>query len=158
MLNSSAGTSFRAGTSRYGAWLLIALLVGIIGGIKILWWWGGQPSPRPKMMPQNSVWIDAPSLPFSWHHGWWFGCWIDSDGHSDRCRLWNAPLESPVYEGQYVSCETHSPVAANHLILKAPSDSAQMWVRVASADLLAPAAFLQNGNFLVPVDAPRGCE
>jgi len=32
-----------------------------------------------------------------------------------------------------------------------------MWVRVTSEGGLAPAVYLENGNYLVPVDAPHGC-
>jgi len=110
-------------------------------------------------MPVESVWVDAPTLPFSWHHGWWLGCWIDGDGHSDRCKLWGAGLKNPVvFDGQYVSCETHFAVAADELKLKAPSDSMQMWVGVPSEERLAPAIFLQNGEHLVPIEATHGCE
>jgi hypothetical protein len=36
------------------------------------------PPTRPRFMPLNSVWIDAPPLPISWHRGWWFGCGLSS--------------------------------------------------------------------------------
>jgi hypothetical protein len=158
MLNSWSARP-RAMTNRHKVWILFVVLAGTIGGIGILLWWGAQPSLRPESMPVGSIWIDAPNVPFSWHHGCWFGCWIDSDGHSDRCRLWGAGLETPiVFEGRYVSCETHSPVAADKLRLKAPPDSMQMWVGVAPEEISAPAAFLQNGKLLVPLGAPHGCE
>jgi hypothetical protein len=144
---------------RFKTWIPAAILVGIIAGIMILRWWGLQPSFRPRGMPKDSIWIDAPALPISWHHGWWFGCWIDSDGHSNRCRLWGAGLDNPkVFEGQYVSCENHSPVAVSELKLKAPPDSSDMWVGVTSDEIIGPAVFLQNGKYLVPVEAPQGCE
>jgi hypothetical protein len=144
---------------RYKAWIPAVALIAFVAGIRALLWWGGQPSARPKDMPANSIWVDAPALPFSWHHGWWFGCWIDSDGHSNRCRLWGAGLQKPiVFEGQYVSCETHSPVAAEELRLKAPPDSMQMWVGVATREISGPAAFLENDKHLVPVESPHGCE
>jgi hypothetical protein len=140
-------------------WVFFAVCLGFILGLKVLWWWGAQPSPRPGTMPADSVWIAAPSLPVSWHHGWWFGCWIDSDGHSNRCRLWTARFEKRVeFEGQYVSCQTHSPVPANELKLKAPVELTDMWVVVPTEKLFAPAAFLKNGNYLVPVDSIHGCE
>src|SRR3984885_4698478 len=111
-------------------------------------------------MPADSVWIDAPALSFSWHHGWWLGCWIDSDGHSNRCRLWAYGLDKPiVYEGLYISCDTNSPVPANKLKVKVPpAKSADMWVGLNQSGGNAPAAFLQNGKYLVPVTAPHGCE
>ncbi len=33
-----------------------------------------------------------------------------------------------------------------------------MWVGINQSGDIAPAAFLQNGKFLVPVRAPHGCE
>jgi hypothetical protein len=145
------------------AWLKVwapsVALVLIVGIIWILSWWGGQPSLRPSDMPRDSVWIHAPNLPFEWHRGWWFGCWIDSDGHSDRCRLWSAELTDPIeYEGRYFSCENNSPVPLSELKLKAPQDSSQMWVRGDSGQSTAPAAFLQNGNVLVPLEGLQSCE
>jgi hypothetical protein len=135
----------------------------VIGGILaiyiVLAWWGAQPSKRPANMPSDSVWIDAPTLPFSWHHGWWFGCWIDADGVSNRCRLLAARSDNlVVYEGLYVSCDSNSPVPANELKIKAPVESMHMWVGINQSGDIAPAAFLQNGKFLVPVKAPHGCE
>lgn len=145
--------------SRYKPWIPLVLLLGAVAGIGVLWWWGNQPAPRPKSMPSNSVWIEAPTLPVSWHKGWWFGCWIDSDGRSDRCRLWRPGSDNPVvYDGLYVSCDTHSPLPADKLKLKAPDDSMQMWVSVPSHAEFAPAAFLQNGDYLVPLGAPHACE
>jgi hypothetical protein len=75
-----------------------------------------------------------------------------------RCRLWGAEQKQIVLEGQYVSCETHSPVTRDELRLKAPPDSMQMWVDVASEEIIDPATFLQNDKYLVPVDSTRGCE
>jgi hypothetical protein len=145
--------------ARYRVWIPAVAVIALLAGIGVLLWWGAQPPARPKYMPANSIWVDAPALPFSWHHGWWLGCWIDSDGHSNRCRLWGAGLEKPiVFEGQYISCETHSPVAAEELRLKAPPDSMQMWVGVATKEISAPAAFLENDKHLVPVESPHGCE
>jgi hypothetical protein len=63
-----------------------------------------------------------------------------------RCRLWGAEQKQIVLEGQYVSCETHSPVARDELRLKAPPDSMQMRVDVASEEIIDPAAFLQMIN------------
>ena len=149
--------------SKMRTWLITwgpgGTLVGIVGVIWLLSWWGGQPSIRPSDMPKDSVWIHAPSLPFEWHHGWWFGCWIDSDGHSDRCRLWGAGLTNPiVYEGRYISCVDNLPVPASELKLNAPQDSFQMWVHSDAGQPISPAAFLQNGKFLVPVEASQSCE
>jgi hypothetical protein len=113
---------------------------------------------RPSDMPRNSVWIDAPALPFSFYHGWWFGCWIDSDGRSNRCRLWGSGGLQTVYEGLYVSCDSKTPVQGNELQLSAPSDSMRMWVGNSEPSIFAPAAFLANGKVLVPVEALPDCD
>jgi hypothetical protein len=80
-------------------------------------------------------------------------------GTQTDASFWGAGLKNPVvFDGQYVSCETHFAVAADELKLKAPSDSMQMWVGVPSEERLAPAIFLQNGEHLVPIEATHGCE
>ena len=142
--------------------LIAVIVVGIIlavVGIDVFSRWAAQQRPKlPVDMPSDSVWIDAPALPFSWHHGWWFGCWIDSNGYSNRCRLWTEKAPQVVSEGLYVSCDTGSPVPADELRIKAPVESMHMWVGLNQNGDIAPAAFLQNGKFLVPVRAPHGCE
>lgn len=136
------------------SWATGAVLTGVV----ILMWWGAQPAKRPTSMPVDSVWIDAPALPFSWHHGWWFGCWIGSDGYSNQYRLWAAGSDNLVYEGKYTSCDTNAPVLGKELKIKAPVESMHMWVGINQSGDIAPAAFLRNGEFLVPVRAPHGCE
>ena len=113
---------------------------------------------RPSDMPRNSIWIDAPAVPFGFYHGWWFGCWIDSDGRSNRCRLWGSGGLQTVYEGLYVSCDSKAPVQGNELQLSAPADSMGMWVGNSEPSIFAPAAFLANGEVLVPVEALHNCE
>src|SRR5437763_10008013 len=75
----------------FGALLIALPLFWLLGGIR---WLDTQifPPRRPKNMPQNAVWIDAPALPFSWHHGWWFGCDTPSSGTANYCRLVMAAL------------------------------------------------------------------
>jgi hypothetical protein len=130
----------------------IGFLIGLLVGRPV---WQAR---RPSDMPRNSVWIDAPTLPFSFYHGWWFGCWIDSDLKSNRCRLWGTGGVQTVYEGLYVSCDKGSPVAVEELQLNAPADSADMWVGHSEGNVFAPAAFLRNGRILVPVEAPGACK
>jgi hypothetical protein len=67
-------------------WLLPSLYSGLLGGIR---WLDTKvfPPRRPKDMPRNDVWIDAPALPISWHHGWWFGYDTPSSGTAGYCRL-----------------------------------------------------------------------
>jgi hypothetical protein len=131
----------------------IAFLIGLLVGRPV---WQAR---RPSDMPPTSVWIDAPALPFSFYHGWWFGCWIDSDGRSNRCRLSSAGAQEPtVYEGLYVSCDSKLPVQGDELQLSAPADSMGMWVGYSEGNVFAPAAFLKNGKVLVPVEALRDCE
>ena len=125
----------------------IAFLIGLLV-VRPVW-----QARRPADMPRNSVWIDAPALPFSFYHGWWFGCWIDSDGRSNRCRLWGSGGLQTVYEGLYISCDSTAPVQEYELQLSVPADSLGMWVGNSERSIFAPAAFLKNGQVLVPVEA-----
>jgi hypothetical protein len=50
-------------------------------------------------------------------------------------------------------------VPANELKVKVPpAKSAYMWVALNQSGGDAPAAFLRDGKYLVPVTAPHGCE
>src|ERR1700744_2099644 len=100
--------------------ILVLVLAGLYGGVKATWWWAGQPSRLPSSMPRDSVWIPGMPLPISWHRGWWFGCWIDTDGHSNRCRLYDKQV---LYDDLYVSCDDKAPVRPSELKLKPPPDS-----------------------------------
>jgi len=127
------------------AWLIV--LVGLPLGLT------AYRARRPSDMPANSVWIDAPAVPFGFYHGWWLGCWIDSDQQSNRCRLYGPGLHPPVvYEGRFVACETKVPVPVDQLKIKAPSDSMDMWMPSGGV-----AVILQNGDLLVPMGAERDC-
>jgi hypothetical protein len=107
---------------------------------------------RPKDMPSNAVWIDAPAVPFGFYRGWWLGCWVDSDQQTNHCRLYGPGLHQPVvYEGRYVPCEGRSPVPMSELKLKAPSDTSNMWI------FPGVVVFLQNGGLLVPVENAGDC-
>jgi hypothetical protein len=78
--------------------VIAALFVALLIALPVFWVSGGVtwlqtkvfPPRRPKDMPLNSVWINAPSLPISWHHGWWFGCEITQSGAANYCRLVDA--------------------------------------------------------------------
>src|ERR1700692_4603049 len=97
----------------------IAFLIGLLV-VRPAW-----QARRPSEMPRNSVWIDAPALPFSFYHGWWFGCWIDSDGKSNRCKLSSAGTTT--YEGLYVSCDSKAPVQRDTLTLRRQAVSMGSW-------------------------------
>jgi hypothetical protein len=107
---------------------------------------------RPSDMPANSIWIDAPAVPFGFYRGWWLGCWDDGQ-HANRCRLYSGSLNPPVvYEGRYLPCEGKSPIPPAELNLKAPVDSSEMWV------FPGVIVFLQDGRLLVPVENFGDCD
>lgn len=133
------------------AFLIVAALVGVV----ILW--SNWKARRPKDMPSTSVWLDAPYVPFGWNRGWWLGCWTDSDGKANRCRMWNSQLQSVTFEGRYVPCSGTAPVPKNELSLKTPSEAFSSWVPDGHGSI-APAVFLQNGRVFVPIDAPQTCD
>lgn len=132
--------------------LVLFLLIG--GCIGHLAWQARHPAD----MPSNSVWIDAPAVPFGFYRGWWLGCWIDSDGKSDKCELWGSGGLKTVYEGICISCDTKLPVPVQELHLRAPDESANMWVGDSEGTIFAPAAFLTNGKILVPIQIPASCQ
>jgi hypothetical protein len=118
--------------------------------------WKAFQARRPSDMPATSIWIDAPAVPFGFYHGWWLGCWVDSDQQSNRCRLYGPSLKQPVvYEGRYIPCEGETPVPSSELQLRAPSS--MIWT-LDSKKEMAPPAWLQNGKILVPLGAKADCE
>jgi hypothetical protein len=112
---------------------------------------------RPKDMPNSSVWLDAPHVPFGFNRGWWVGCWTDVDGRSNRCRMWDPNSHSVTFEGRYVPCSVAAPVPASELPLKASPTGFSGWVFDAQGNM-APAIFLKDGRVLVPIDAKHSCE
>jgi hypothetical protein len=137
--------------SAFKATLAVACVVGLL----VLWFnWNAR---RPRNMPSTSIWLDAPYVPFGWNRGWWLGCWTDSDGKANRCRMWNSQLRSVTYEGRYLPCSGAAPVPESQLLLKTPSGAFSTWVFDAHGTM-APAVFLKDGRVLVPIDAPQSCD
>jgi hypothetical protein len=143
------------------------LLLGLVGfflALPLFWLFGGLgwleqmfPPRRPKSMPRNAVWIDAPALPISWHHGWWFGCDMSSSGTANYCRLVMASGEE-VYAGEYLPCGGKSPLPVSAIELVPPGDSVEMWIVDKRLAKLAPVGALRNGNFLLPVVVLDRCD
>jgi hypothetical protein len=112
------------------------------------------PPSRPRFMPVNSVWIDAPSLPISWHRGWWFGCGLSSSRTANYCRMVEAvgPL---VYGSEYLSCSSRSPIDEINIHLVPPPRGVGMWLFGEGSNGVA--GFLANGDVLLPVSAINKC-
>jgi hypothetical protein len=143
-------------------WMLLAL-VALMCFAFFFWLGGGVhwldkdvfPSRRPSFMPANSVWIDAPPLPLSWHHGWWFGCGVSPSGTTNYCRL--VSDGRTIYGGDYLLCRTKAPVPEQALKLIAPPHgSADMWLFGENADGVA--GFTKDGDILLPVAAITKCD
>ena len=127
-----------------------------------LFWLGGGlywlekdvfPPKRPPFMPTNSVWIDAPSLPFSWHHGWWFGCDLSSSGIANYCRFVGNDGKE-VYAGEYLACGSHVAIPEANIRLT-PPDSSNMWLFRWQSDGIA--GFLADGDLLLPAPLHDKC-
>src|SRR5215472_16680419 len=109
-------------------------LIALVVAFPLFWFAGGItwldtrvfPPRRPKDMPKNAVWINAPALPISWHHGWWFGCEMASSQTSNYCRLVRND-GNEVYGGDYLPCRTSAAIPENEIHLVPPRDSAEMW-------------------------------
>jgi hypothetical protein len=147
--------------------LFSKLLLGVaalVVALPLFWLAGGInwldtkvfPPRRPKDMPQNAVWIDAPALPISWHHGWWFGCDLAPSGTANYCRLVMAN-GAEVYAGEYLPCESKVPFPVSTKEL-APPHNVEMWISDKRLKTLAPVGALENGDLLLPVDVLDRCD
>ncbi|HET9363784.1 MAG TPA: hypothetical protein VFP71_02240 [Candidatus Angelobacter sp.] len=105
-------------------------------------------------MPENAVWIDAPALPISWHHGWWFGCDLASSGATNYCRLVMANGKE-VYAGKYLPCGSKAPLPVSTMTLAPPTD---LWIADERLSTLAPVGALKNGDLMLPVAILDRCE
>ena len=131
---------------------IAALAFWLVGGL--YWLQKVVPPRRPRFMPTNSVWIDAPPLPISWHHGWWFGCNLASSGTTDYCRLIRGDGEQ-VYAGEYLPCDTHVAIAESNIHLVPPADSMEMWLfRWHDNGVIG---FLSDGDLLLPASLKDKC-
>lgn len=138
---------------------LVSIAVIIIA-LRLFWIGGGLhwletrvfPPKRPRFMPLNSVWIDAPALPISWHRGWWFGCALSSSGTADYCRLVGADGEL-VYE--YLPCSNHLPIDEAAIRLMRPPYDASMWLFGEKNDGVI--GFLVDGDLLQPASVQDKC-
>ena len=142
-----------------------AVLIGValvIVALPFFWLAGGVrwldtrvfPARRPRLMPMNSVWIDAPAVPISWHHGWWFGCGVSDIGSSNYCRLVK-PNGELVYGNNYVSCRDHLPMAEKNMRLISPPNDVSMWLFGEGDDGVI--GFLADGSILLPVSMQGKC-
>lgn len=139
--------------------------VALVVAFPIFWFGGGIgwletkvfPPRRPTDMPANSIWINAPALPISWHHGWWFGCDVAQSGVANYCRLVMANGEE-VYAGEYLPCGSKTPLPVSTRDLVAPSHSGAIWIADNRLKTLAPVGVLRNGDLLLPVDVLDRCE
>jgi hypothetical protein len=110
---------------------------------------------RPSFMPTNSVWIDAPPLPLSWHHGWWLGCGVSASGATNYCRL--VEDGHTIEAGDYLSCRTRAAVPEQALKLIAPPGGSQdMWLF--DLQLGGIVAFTKDGAVLLPAGAMAKCD
>jgi hypothetical protein len=149
-------------TIRIVAWLL-GVPVFTIAAAAIFWASGGVrwldtkvfPPHRPQSMPLNSIWIEAPPQPISWHHGSWFGCSQSGPGTTNYCRLVGSSGE-PIYAGEYVACSSGASIPEHDIHLVAPPNRESMWLFREGSN--GPVGFLLNGDILVPVDVLSKCD
>jgi hypothetical protein len=133
-------------------WTIIAVLVGVpILLMASCLGCSAFQARQPKDMP-NAIWIDAPAVPFGFYHGWWEGCWVESDQQTNRCRLYARNLHPPVvFEGRYMPCDGKSPIQMTALKLRPPASSESMWIFPGFV------AFLDDGRILVPLENVSDC-
>ena len=149
--------------SRFSTVLLA--LATLVVAFRLFWFAGGIrwldtkvfPPRRPKDMPDNAVWIDAPALPISWHHGWWFGCDTPSSATANYCRLVMAN-GTEVYAGEYLDCKDRSPVPISKINLIPPPNQVGMWIADKRLSMLAPIGALREGDLLLPIAVLDRCD
>jgi hypothetical protein len=142
---------------------VLLALATLIVAFPVFWVAGGVarldktvfPPRRPKDMPQNAIWIDAPSLPISWHHGWWFGCETPPSGTANYCRLVE-PDGNQVYSGEYLPCGATSPVPISNIALVPPPD--EMWIADKRLKEMATIGALHGGDLLLPIAVLDRCD
>lgn len=145
--------------------VIAALFVALLIALSLFWVSGGVtwlqtkvlPPRRPKDMPLNSVWIDAPSLPISWHRGWWFGCEVTQSGAANYCRFVDGDGEQ-VYAGEYLPCGTKTPLPVSTKELVPPPNNEAIWIADKRLNTLAPVGALRNGDLLLPVVVLDRCD
>jgi hypothetical protein len=123
---------------------------------------------RPSNLPANAIWIDGPLLPLTFAHGGWLGC-EKSGSNFDRCilighndRMSGGDGKNQVVSNElYLSCKQLRPLETDEIILRKPPNSMNMWVGKHDADNkwadMVPAAFLQNGDVLIPASEISQC-
>lgn len=142
-----------------------ALCVALLVALPLFWASGGItwldtkvfPPRRPKGMAPNSVWIDAPPAPISWHHGWWFGCELAQSGTANYCRFVKANGEQ-VYAGEYLPCATKIPLPISTQELVPPPRNEAIWIGDERLKGLVPVGVLRNGDLLLPVVVLNRCD
>ena len=143
--------------------LVLISIAACVVGLPLFWVEGGCywlqtrvfPPRRPRLMPLNSVWIEASSLPISWHRGAWFGCGLSYSRTANYCRLVGKDGEF-ICEGEYLSCATHSPIAERDIHLVPPKDSGEAWVFTERSNCVI--GLLANGEVLLPATEMGKCE
>ena len=143
--------------------LVLLSIAALVVALAIFWVEGGCywlqtrvfPPRRPRFMPANSVWIEAPPLPISWHRGAWFGCGLADSGTANYCRLTDTDGKL-VCAGEYLSCATHSPIAERDIRLVPPRDSGEAWLFTERSNCVV--GLLANGEILLPTTEMNKCD
>jgi len=127
-------------------------------GLPIFWVEGGCtwlqtrvfPPRRPRIMPLNSVWIEAH---LSQSHGIGRVVWlrIVHSGTANYCRLWDG--RKLVYGGEYLSCATHSPLRKKIFIWSSRSSGSVALHREEQRCI----GLLADGETLLPVTDMDKC-
>jgi hypothetical protein len=141
-------------TSRARRTIILSLgLVAVFAGLVFFrLWWASLPPTRPKDMPPDSVWIEAPVAPFDFSpRGYWLGCWLDTLRNLNRCCVtdWRGHVE---FQDEYKALSGSEPVPQTDLRLRLV-DTAQLSTWSDSYQAMVPIALLTDGQILVPTKA-----
>lgn len=129
-------------------WSIAGVFLFAIFGYYFLSWKFSHPPKRPPTMPENSVWIEGPALPFQFQYrGVWLGC--RRTVHAEiQCEdsEWNGKT---LYRDGYVPYDDPKrPVEDSELHLSIV-DWSRVWAGFKGGELI-PLVRLENGTVLLP--------
>lgn len=131
--------------------VLAVFVLLVLGDVYLIWKFNRRPK-RPDIMPENAIWIEAPSLPIQFtYRGDWLGCWTLA-GVGVQCAKtdWDG---TPEYGDIYVPCDDPKRLVSEKELRFAPMDSENVYggfIYEGTGEAI-PVVRLIDGTTLLPV-------
>jgi hypothetical protein len=132
-----------------GLFIVVALLVSVLLGIRALVWWSHSVPTRPASVSADAVWIPGPPVPFELtRRGNWLEC--RTEGLLNRCIVSGAD-GAKVYDGLFSPKEGAAPVPDERLRYGA-TNTGDLWTWLNVANRNVPVIRLKDGTVLLPTE------